>query len=422
MLKNLIYASAILAGVSIPLSTKGANLSVAVLCVLSIIYCYKNNRLRKSALKVLIFSSLSLFLIALLGVFITGDIDTAFKHLGRRSLFLLVPFSLCFYDKKHLKGILTYSLGGLVAGCLISGTFLLTQTLKEYFQTRLLSQIGFDLFNYYHTYHNFTAPLNFHPTYLGSYFFLSILATLHYLNTAKEKKMLAYSVLLLLLVFSLFINSRIILGLIFLSLVFYFSKLIINVYHRSVKKFFILTVISILLSIVIFSFFKNTYIYYRFTSELQWESSKQINTQINENNGGDSRLARWEAIVNIIKEKPLLGHGTGNEKDILEKKFQEEGMSFSAENKYDSHNLYLSYSVQFGLLGLLVLMIFYYRNLMTSIQTGDWVYLLLVVGLVFISLFENYLNNNAGIVFISLFLNLFLFSNLKKHEFFTKKP
>src|SRR5690606_213504 len=173
-------------------------------------------------------------------------------------------------------------------------------------------------------------------------------------------------------------------------------------------------IVFLLVTITAFSFVKNTYIYYRFTNELSWEASKNVDSKINKDNGGDSRLARWGSIVKIIKEKPLLGYGTGNEKEVLNVQFQKDNLKFSSDNNYDSHNLYLSYSVQFGLLGFLVLCFYVISNVIISFQKKNILLFSLVFGLMFILFFENYLNNNAGIVFIAFFQNLLMFYSLKK--------
>lgn len=419
MIKKMIYISAVLAGLSMPLSTKASNISLMLFCLFSIIYCYKNRVSSKVGLKILLFSTIGFFLLAIIGVFIAENIDTAYKHLGRRIFYVILPFSLCYHNRTQLKEILKYSLIGLVFGCVFSSFFLLTHTFQNYFQSRSFYQIGFDILNYHYTYHNFTAPLKIHPTYLGSYFFLSILALFHLIYQSKNRKIIAFIILSFLLLVSLFINSRIILGLIFIGLVCYFLRFSILLFQTNLRRFFLLIFFSLSFIFIGFNLVKNTYIYYRFTNELQWESSKQINTQINEKNGGDSRLARWEVILEAIKEKPFFGYGTGNEKEILHNKFTESNLYFSAKNQYDSHNLYLSYSIQFGFFGLVILLAIFMGNLIVSFQSKNTVYSLFIVGLILISMFENYLNNNAGIVFVSLFLNLFLFSNLRKDEYTT---
>jgi O-antigen ligase len=416
MVKKLIYISAALVGLSIPLNTKAANVSIVIFCVLSVFYCYKNSFIKKPQLSLFKFSTVIFFVLAFVGIFLAADKSTAFNHLGRRIFFLLIPLVLCFYDKKHLQSILKFSLIGLIGGCVLSGMFLLFQTLQNYFSDRLLTQVGFDLFNYYHTYHNFTAPLKFHPTYLGSYFYLSIMSILYFLTKKPSKLLWAVSVLvvLFLILIEFFINSRVILFLLILSLTLFFLWFLKVQFQKNRLYFFTYIIAFFIVIITAFSFVKNTYIYYRFTNELSWEASKNVDSKINKDNGGDSRLARWSSIVEVIKEKPLLGYGTGNEKEVLKAQFQKDNLKFSSENNYDSHNLYLSYSVQFGLLGFLILSFFIISNLIFSFQKKNILFFSLILGLMLVLFFENFLNNNAGIVFIAFFQNLLMFYSLKR--------
>ncbi len=416
MLKRLIYISSTLVGLCIPLNTKAANVSLIVFCILSFFYCYKNSFIRKPQLKLFKFSTIILFLLAFIGVFLAADINTGLTHIGRRLFFLILPLVLFFYDKNHLRSILRFSLIGLVGGCVLSGMFLMFHTFQNYFSNRMLSQIGFDLFNYYHTYHNFTEPLKFHPTYLGSYFYLAIVSIICFL-TKKSSKLFrigVVSIMFFLILIEFFINSRIILFLLILSLGLSYAWFLKVQFQKSKYYFSAYVIVFLLVTITAFSFVKNTYIYYRFTNELSWEASKNVDSKINKDNGGDSRLARWGSIVKIIKEKPLLGYGTGNEKEVLNVQFQKDNLKFSSDNNYDSHNLYLSYSVQFGLLGFLVLCFYVISNVIISFQKKNILLFSLVFGLMFILFFENYLNNNAGIVFIAFFQNLLMFYSLKK--------
>src|SRR5690606_10860521 len=107
--------------------------------------------------------------------------------------------------------------------------------------------------------------------------------------------------------------------------------------QNHIKWFVIFTAMVLVRASIAFSFIKKTYIYYRFTNELFWEASSQKNTKINEDNGGDSRIARCESISNLIAQKPILGHGTGNEKEILHAQFLKDDLIFSADSRYDAH-------------------------------------------------------------------------------------
>jgi len=414
MNKNLLYISTFLVGICFPLSTKITNVAIIIFCLFSVFFCYRNRLFKKQAIHLFLYTTIALFFISAIWILAAENTDTAFKHFSRRVLFLILPLILCFFDRNLLGKIIKYSFNGLWAGCLLSGLYLLGKTLNIYFDSRSLYQIGPDLFNYYHTYHNFTAHLQIHPTYLGSYFYIAIVFVLLHIQKTKKHRLFFSSLLLFLIIIEFFINSRIILFLVLFT-IFLFFIWFLRVQFKKNKIHFTIYLTSTLLFIgTLFLFVKDTYIYYRFTKELQWETSKNVNTKINKDNGGDSRLARWSSIIELIKDKPLIGYGTGNEKEVLERQFIKDGLTFSVENRYDSHNLYLSYFIQFGLVGVIVFIIYLFGNICVSIKSKNILLGALTCSVLLISIFENFLNNNAGIVYVAFFQNVLLLYSLKK--------
>lgn len=416
MLRKFLYGSAVLVGLTIPLSTKIANISIICFVLLSLTFCYQQKFFKPKSLRFLLFSSAILFLLAIIGIFIADDIGTAQKHMGRRVLFLLMPISFCFLDKDSLKNLIRLSFTGLVIGSVLSGIYLLLNTLHTYFGTRGLEEVGFDLLNYYHTYHNFTKPLNIHPTYLGSYLYISLIFV--FIKIAKKsfgiQKILGVLTILFLILIEIFINSRIILFLVVFSLFLFCIWFLYHQYKKNKLHFLGYILTFAICMATAFTFLKNTYIYYRFTDELVWETSSNINTKINTDNGGDSRIARWKSLTEVVKQRPILGHGTGNEKELLETQFIKDNLMFSAESKYDSHNQYLSYTVQFGVVGLLCFMFYLVGNLFVSIRNENFMLVFVMFGILMICCFENFLNNNAGIIFVAFFQNILLIFSLKE--------
>lgn len=416
MLNNTLKILALFFGISLPLDTKIANLFLLLFCVVSLIIILKDRKSISDS-RFLILSTVILFLLTLVSFPFSIDYANSFKHLSRRLTFLFVPLIFLFLSYKHILSTKKIAFMGLIIGCLISGTFLLGSIIFK-FLSENDGLFNSNLFNYHYTYHNFTKPLEIHPTYLGSYFFLSLLILFNFLKTNFQKKNIIIGGLLIFyfMIIAIFINSRIILGLIILVTIVYSYFLIKHLYKTS--KVFLLgfLAVSIIGITTSFSFIKHTYIYYRFTNELVWEASAKKDSKINEDNGGDSRLARWESILNVIKEKPIFGHGAGNEKLLLNTQFLKDKLFFSANSNYDSHNNYLSYGVQFGYFGMLMLALFLMSNLYISLAKKDIIYFIFVIGLTSICLFENYLNNNAGIIFIGFYQSLLLFLNIKKDE------
>jgi O-antigen ligase len=419
MINKLICVLALLFGISLPINTKVANVLIFVFCIISIFGFLKNKR-KKPPKNLLTLTTIFLFGLIIITLAFSEDIGNSVNHLFRRITYLVLPLVFIYFFKDELKDIKKFSFYGLLIGCIISGTYLTTVNLIRFIDEN--GTLNTEIFNYYYTYHNYTSPLKIHPTYLGSYYLISLIFTFEII---KQRSIYKHFILgglstIFLLITLVFINSRIIIGLCALSIFIYSLILAKNLYHYN--KVYLMGLSSLgLITICSFLYLtKDTYLFYRFTDELIWETSAKINSKINDNNGGDSRLARWESIIKVIKNKPILGHGAGNEKKVINQQFLDDNLNFSAANKYDSHNNYLSYGVQFGILGILVLILYLGGNLVFSLKSKNIPYTLLSISLISICLFENYLNNNAGIIFIGFFLNILSIYNLKENGRETK--
>ncbi|MGK0448338.1 MAG: O-antigen ligase [Polaribacter sp.] len=156
-----------------------------------------------------------------------------------------------------------------------------------------------------------------------------------------------------------------------------------------------------------------TFIVTRMTKELSWELSDQKDSNYNLNTKADSRIARWKSAVQVIKEKPIFGYGTKMEKTVLNKQFIEDGLLSSAKKRYDSHNMYLSVSLEYGALGLLLFLIYLMTNLYYAVLKKRALTIFFFVIITVVCLFENYLALNAGITFVGLFGSVLSYINLK---------
>ena len=93
-------------------------------------------------------------------------------------------------------------------------------------------------------------------------------------------------------------------------------------------------------------------------------------------NSATSRLYIWEISIEIIKDKPILGHGYDKFKavfmDYQAKYFisnPNSGYSFFADNEKHPFNEFLKFIVEFGIIGfaiLLILIVFWFRKVIKS--------------------------------------------------------
>ena len=355
-----------------------------------------------------------LFLVNVFGLLITETPGDGIKAIERGVSFFLCPVLLFYHNEKSLIEIKNKLFSGIVLGSLLSVIILLCNNFINYFSTRPLFTFDDEIFSYYHTYYYFTDLLKIHPTYLGSYIILSITIVLMRFIKKDNKKLriINFWILLILSIGVLFLNSRII-------FLLYFSILLSTLFWGLFKLFKLkrfkygLISLVVVCSALIFMFnssLSKTFIYSRLTKELSWELSDQIGTKYNSEIHADSRVARWKSGLKVIEKEPIFGYGTRSEKDILALQYQKDGLENSYRLRYDSHNLFLTYTIEFGIIGLLVLCFYFLSNLYLSIKSKNIEYFVFIYMIIAICVFESFLKNNAGITFVAFFSSILYFT------------
>lgn len=363
--------------------------------------------------KVLIYTLLPIFILYVLGTFYSSPAFVGVKIIGRNISFLLCPILILFHSQNMWSRIKTAMFKGIVVGSVLAVIILLVNNLLNYFATRPFPKFDDEILDYYYTYYNFTDFLDQHPSYFGVFviFSMAILIIRLFKTSGKYTGFTGFA-LLVLSMGVLFLNSRIVFLFYMLLLLGTVICMGIRLYRR--KKYMLL---SLLLGVFISTtaigvyLLSDTFIASRFTSELEWELSDQVDTTYNNKITADSRIARWDSALEVIGEKLFFGHGSYTEKDILAESYKKNGMMVSYTNRYDAHNLYLSFMVEFGIFGLVVLLFFLFSNIYFSLKYKDPAYFLLFFIICVISCFESYLKNNAAITFVVLFGGVFLYVN-----------
>jgi O-antigen ligase len=70
-----------------------------------------------------------------------------------------------------------------------------------------------------------------------------------------------------------------------------------------------------------------------------------------------ARILLWETSIELIKEKPIFGFGTGDIKDVLRARNYEKGYTGVADADYNAHNQFLNSWIAIGVLGTLCLLL-----------------------------------------------------------------
>ncbi len=338
-------------------------------------------------------STILLYAPLVLGLLYAPDLGNAFDELERTIFFLIAPIVILRKDLSPQSAIKTAT-WGLLIGSLLCMVFLHSSNLNRYF---FVEDNGSGLLSYYHTGNSFVAPLtDMHPVYLGSYFLM--LAVLLGEKIIALKKNVTWIIFLLLGLTILFLSSRIVFlaGVLWAAFIF-FGKM-------KFRARVITAMVFLLGGLVFFTTGRNTYVYNKLVKGAIWELGNNTNSSnIDSKKKSDSRMARWNASLEVIMERPLFGHGTGTEQSKLLEGYTKTEMQISREKQYNAHNQFLGYALQAGFVGVLMLMCYFGVNFRYSLEESNVPLFGFCIIVFCCCLTENYLIRNMGVNFVAIF-------------------
>jgi len=119
------------------------------------------------------------------------------------------------------------------------------------------------------------------------------------------------------------------------------------------------------------------------------------------------RIEAWKSGLDIFKDHPFVGVGTGDVDDAFTKKYNENNSKLLPVNQIRAHNTYLTTLLTFGVLGLILFITILFIYLKAQLQYGQ------ILGFVFMTLmmvtflFEDTLETQTGITLFAFFAALY---------------
>lgn len=397
------YRAIFLATFFLPIKTTFGNLGIILLILLTAASFIKSG-IRADTVKapgLFLGTTLVLYLPILLGTLYAPFPEDAFFQWGKCIFYLLMPL-LIFRKDLNRERVIFWATWGLFTGTLLSAFLLLTINIFEFSVSG--SPIT-KLLGYEHTGKEFLSPLpQMHPVYYGSYIvFALVLLFRSQFRLRKGLKVLGAIILILTIVF---LNSRIIFiaGLILL---------IIGLFRRyALKRTLLLTFGVGIFLLLAYTFLNETYLFNKLTKGAQWELSENIaEANTDKDKPADSRMSRWIVSTELFMTRPVAGHGTASARKLLLREYEVRNMQASIEQGYDSHNQYLGYAIDFGLMGICFLLAFFGFNFYEAYLQHDYVRFCFFILIAVICMTENFLIRNMGINFVALFSAIFYLRN-----------
>lgn len=340
----------------------------------------------------------SFYLLGWLALSYSPDKAEGIRILTRQSAFLVFPLLVVLSDldweasRIPLLRIFAFTCSFTVLYLYLDALYTI-----HYFKLPLSSLFSLAFMN-----HNFSQPIDIHATYLSMYVAFSIVIFISLLlsEPGKTRRRIYVIAIIILSAGLLQLSSRAV----FIALLLILNTCIpfLLLKGRQRIRFFLVTLL--LSGAALFVIFTIDAFKIRYINELQKDlAEKSSLVEINE-----PRMARWELIAGLIKKSPLIGYGTGAEKQLLQDQYFEHKLYSSFINEFNTHSEYLSFLLKTGIIGLLLYLFVLFWGMREALRRKDLLFSSFLVMILVVGVSENVLDLNKGIFFISFFFSFFL--------------
>ena len=342
------------------------------------------------------------FVWMLVGLLYSDNLGVAEIDIVQKLTFILFPFILLFNDRikcRHLRGLIRLFYWTVF---ILSIYMLIIAWFNYYTQIPLL-QNDLDYF----TYEKLANNVGIQPIYLSMYMVFAFFGVLwdFYLQPkiglTKAGNLMASIWLFHFYMMVVLLSSRMEL----MILILLISILILWLEYKKKNRKWLMAIFKILVlgsvTIILLGVFPINKARYQ-----EMIDFKKDYTQ-NRWGGRDIRIQKWLNSLELIAEQPLLGTGTGDMQDELQKVYKRNNFEVAYDHKFNPHNQYLQTWVTFGLIGLFFLFGILAVSFKHSISSENLLYVMLVLILTLSMITESILERHKGVVFFSFFLLLF---------------
>ncbi len=341
---------------------------------------------------------ISLYILTALGFLYSHYKADALSLLTRQLAIILFPilFVLSEIDLKKYKFQLI-KIFGLTCTLVIAFFYADALHIIHYFHLPLSSLFSKEFIN-----HNFSHVLDLHATYISMYAAFSMAAFIYFLIAEKTLiKRIAYSICILILLAGLIqLSSRAVIVAMLIIIFIAFPFILLQGKKRI--QFILISLTIFIASFWIISSlgsFRD-----RFTGDLKDDLTQPSVT----NSLTEPRLIRWQAEVELIKQSPVIGYGTGAEIEVLKEKYFEKKLYLSYLSEFNAHSQYLSFLLNLGLVGCGLFIFILCYGFYKAIKEKDILLSSFLVIIAVTAISEDILNLNKGIFFYGFFISLLL--------------
>lgn len=342
------------------------------------------------------------FVWLVIGLIYTDDMASGLKDLTLKLSFVIFPFVLLFnkrINQHFLRGVVRV----FYYTMFIASIYMLVAAWISFLSndsTGLTDSLS------YFTYEKFASTLSIQPIYLSMYMVFSFFAVIWdffidpRIGLTRSGKIMAqiwaFHFYMMVILLSSRMELLVLLFISFLGIAYYDGFKRKSKSKAAVKMVILLSVTILFLGIIPIN-------------KARYTEMVDINQDYKQNQwGGRSiRIHKWLNALELIADQPLLGTGTGDMQEELEKVYKKNNFDLALEHKFNPHNQYLQTWASTGLIGLFFLLGIFIVSLIYALNSRNALYIGLVLLLSLSMLTESMLERQKGLVFFSFFLLFF---------------
>ncbi len=341
----------------------------------------------------------SLFLVALIGLSYTENMQDGIFRLQQKSAIFFFPliFGTIKISEQSIKKIKFHFILATCLACTIS----IIYGLIQFFSTGNPDMLAK---------HNLMIFRDLNPPMSGLLCLVAIIILISEFYWQTTKKILLISAVSLLSLYIFLLSVRLVIACLLGVLLIFAMRSITSVMHRILLAA-MLILVSVLATVFIPTFNK------QWKELVDFSASNTIvldkDESLGRGWGGKSiRIAIWKCSKDVLSDHWLTGVGTGDVQDSLQAAYEKRKFYFAAyHNTYNAHNQYLEFWLANGLPGLLIyILCLIVPLLLYQKYQGSLGYSLFLAIVIIISFTETFLNVNKGIIWYSFFNSIFAFT------------
>lgn len=302
--------------------------------------------------------------------------------------FLLLPLAIGFQMKKLRKHI-PIILITFVFGCLFNS---IINLIYAFYRGFIIPEDGINI--WYFTYNLLSEPFSFQPIYLAFYYVFALLILNHY-NALIKNKAFYYATFFVLSVsiFLLAARNAIVCLVILMPIFLILEKRI------SLKKLFIM------IGVLVIAFF------IAIQNPIVKNRILKVNQTGNFYSGKSLRFSIWENAIKVSKENPVIGLGKKQSQISLVEEYKKRELIVPVKENYNSHNQYLQTLMQYGIFGMVGLLLVFLFPARRFLKERYYLALFWIAIAAVTAITDSIFMRQWGIFSFAFFTSLFLLGN-----------